>query len=115
IDFTVPSSASTGRISVTNSVGTATSAADFAVTHPPIVTSFTPGFGLVATPVTIRGSHFRGATAVQFNGRNAVVVTVVDDSTIVAVVPLGATTGKIRVTTPEGSGDSSADFVVLGL
>jgi len=66
----------------------------------------------VGIPVTLTGSFFTGATSVQFNGK-AALFTVVNDHTLVAFVPLGATTGKIKVSTPDGTGVSASNFTVL--
>jgi IPT/TIG domain-containing protein len=114
IEATVPAGASTGRIGVTTPGGSATSAADFRVTRPPIVSSFTPSVGLLLTPVTIRGSYFSGATSVTFDGRPSLVFAVLGDGLIEALVPLGACTGRIAVTTGQGTGVSASDFHVIG-
>lgn len=111
ITATVPASATTGTISVTTPGGTATSAASFTVA--PRVTSFTPSSGAVGTTVTITGANFTGATAVNFNGVPATAFTVNSATKITTTVPAGATTGKIGVTTPAGTGTSSSDFSVL--
>jgi hypothetical protein len=63
--------------------------------------------------VTITGTRFNGVTGVAVNGKPALSVTVVSSTTIIAVVPLGASTGKISVTTSEGTGYSSSSFTVL--
>jgi hypothetical protein len=112
ISVTVPVGASTGKVAVTNRAGPATSAGDFTVLPPkPIVTSISPGSGKAGTEVTITGQNFTGATTVTFNGTAATFV--VDSPTqIRAVVPLGATTGKVAVTSPSGTGQSVADFIV---
>lgn len=118
----VPLNATTGKISVTNAGGTATSVANFTVS--PRITSFTPTTGPAGTIVTITGANLTGATAVAFNGLSAGplvadVVTagsgyqIVSATQIKAVVPVGATTGKISVTNSFGdSGVSATDFVV---
>jgi len=79
---------------------------------PPSVSSFSPGSGSVGTTVTISGVNFLGATAVAFNGIPASSITVVNNSSLQAVVPVGATTGLIRVTTPAGTAYSSLAFGV---
>src|SRR5207248_10993552 len=71
IQATVPANATTGSISVTPPGGTATSSSAFTVLYPPTITSFTPTSGLVGASVTINGTNFNGATAVQFNGTTA--------------------------------------------
>jgi len=100
---TVPASATTGRVTVTNTtgvVGRVTSANNFAVTPfiVPTVSSFTPTSGPTGTPVTVTGTHFSGASAVKVNGK-AASFNVVSDTQVKLVVPPGAPTGKIAVTT----------------
>jgi hypothetical protein len=109
ITATVPATANTGPISVTSPGGTATSAATFTVA--PRITGFTPASGKVGASVVVNGANFTGATAVAFNGTSAV-FTVNSAIKITATVPVGATSGKIGVTTPAGSATSSANFSV---
>ena len=80
----------------------------------PAISDFSPLSGPVGTSVTINGSGFTGATGVKFNGTSAGSgnFTVVSDVQITATVPSGASTGPISVTTPGGTGTSSADFTV---
>jgi hypothetical protein len=64
--------------------------------------------------VTIVGAGFSATAAqntVTFNGVSATVVSATPNR-LVAVVPVGATTGPIRVTSPAGSAVSAASFVV---
>jgi LmbE family N-acetylglucosaminyl deacetylase len=77
----------------------------------PTISSFTPASGLVGTPVTISGANFSGATAVTFNSLSAS-YTVSSSSTIVATVPLAATSGPVSVTTPAGTATSTSNFTV---
>src|SRR5437588_3467332 len=91
ITATVPSGATTGPLSVTTAGGTASSAGSFTVTvphPPPKITSLTPTNAPVGTSVTISGTNFTGATAVQFNGTSAS-FTVNSASAITATVPRG--------------------------
>src|SRR5439155_779650 len=112
IHATVPANATSGSISVTTPGGTATSSSAFTVLSPPTITSFTPTSGLVGTSVTINGTNFSGATAVQFNGTTANYA--VNSSTVIhATVPANATSGSISVTTPGGTATSSSAFTVL--
>jgi uncharacterized repeat protein (TIGR03803 family) len=60
-----------------------------------------PTSGKVGANVIILGNKLTGTTAVDFNGM-AATFTVVSSSEITAVVPSGATTGKVVVTTPGG-------------
>lgn len=113
ITATVPAGAATGAISVTTPSGTATSSSSFTVTQGgPAITSFSPASGCVGTNVTINGSNFTGATAVTFNGVSATSFTVQSSTRINAVVPVGATTGKIAVTSSLGTGTSATNFTV---
>jgi hypothetical protein len=113
ITATVPAGATSGPISVTNSVGTATSATSFSVTPAapaPSIASFSPTSGRQGTVVTINGTAFTGATSVTFNGR-AASFSVVSDSQIRATAPNGGKTGPIRVTTSGGTATSTTNFV----
>jgi large repetitive protein len=115
ITATVPTGATTGKISVTNTIATATSTNDFVVVAPPTIASFTPAFGPVGTSVKITGTNFSGpgftTSSVKFN--NVTATFVVNSATqITATVPTGATTGKISVTTPGGTISSAANFTV---
>ena len=112
ITTTVPSGATTGKISVTNPQGTDTSGTSFTVTGPKI-TSFSPTTGSPGTIVTIVGSSFTGVNGVKFNGKSASAFAFVNSGTVTAVVPSGATTGKITLSTPSGTGTSSGTFTVL--
>jgi large repetitive protein len=115
INATVPSGATTGPIAVIAPGGTGTSTSDFTVTAGvPVVSSFTPSSGPVGTSVSITGSGFTGATQVTFNGKSAS-FTVNSDASISATVPSGATTGKIAVMGPGGTGTSSSNFTVTAL
>src|SRR5205814_457301 len=109
ITATVPSGANTGPISVTTPKGTLTSQINFKV--GPKVTSFTPPSGPVGTIVTINGVNLTGATEVRFNGVLAI-FTPVSATSIRATVPAGAKTGRISVTTPNCTGESTAVFKV---
>ena len=111
ITTTVPSGATTGVISATNAVGTGNSATNFTVIPAPTVSSFSPNNAGVGVSIVISGSAFTGATAVTFNGTSAA-YNVDSDAQITAVVPSGATTGPIAVTTAAGTGTSASNFTV---
>jgi hypothetical protein len=80
---------------------------------PPTISSFTPDSGATGAEVTIDGSNFIGVTGVAFNGLPANGFIVDSTSRIRAVVPAGATSGKIGITTAVGPADSATDFVVI--
>jgi hypothetical protein len=115
ITATVPAGATTGPIAVTSLDGTATSSTNFTVTGAgaPTITSFNPTSGPVGTSVRINGTNLTGATAVSFINVNAPGFTVNGAGTRITVaVPIGATTGPMRVTTPSGTATSSTNFTV---
>jgi hypothetical protein len=112
IDVAVPVGAGTGRISVTTVGGTALSPKAFTVEATPVITQFTPLEGGVGTTVTITGANFTGATGVVFDNSPAVNFSVTSSSTIVAVVPSGATSGRITVVGPGGTGSRSRFRIV---
>lgn len=60
-----------------------------------------PTSGKVGSAVKIQGTNLTGATAVSFHGI-AATFTVVSGSLIKTTVPVGATTGAVKVTTPHG-------------
>jgi hypothetical protein len=77
----------------------------------PIIDSFSPNAGKVGAAVTLTGVRFTGTTSVKFNGVSAV-FSVDTDNQITATVPADGTTGKISVTTPGGTAQTSKDFKV---
>ena len=81
----------------------------------PGITGFSPSSGTPGTLVAVTGSGFTGGvagvSAVSFNNF-ATTFNVADDQHLTATVPIGATTGKIRVTTSDGVGVSLTDFVL---
>ncbi len=106
---TVPSSGTTGTVTVATPGGTLKSKQSFKVL--PAISSFNPTSGSVGTAVTITGSGFTGAKTVTFGGVKAT-FTVVSGTQINTTVPSGAVTGKIKVTTAGGSATSSGTFTV---
>ena len=83
-----------------------------------ITTNVTPGInrkapasGPPGTTVTILGRNLSPATQVTFNGVPAAIISDTG-SYVVAIVPPGATTGLIAVTTPAGTAMRNGRFVV---
>jgi hypothetical protein len=111
ITVPVPADASTGKLTVMTAAGAGQSAATFKVL--PKLTSFSPGSGVVGTTVTISGTGFTDVTAVKFNGHAATSWTRDSSIQISAMVPLGATTGKISVLTAGGTATSATNFTVV--
>ena len=77
--------------------------------------SFSPQEGLPGDQVTFIGIGFGGGVSdVSFNGASATVVSVTP-SKVVAIVPAGATTGPVTITTPTGSVTTATPFTIAGL
>ncbi len=109
----VPSGAVSGSLYVVTGAGTATSVQPFRVVGPgPIVLGFQPSKGLPGDRITLLGRKFTGATQVKFNGVLAPTAQVTADTQISVVIPAGATTGPVSVTSPAGTGHSPEHFVV---
>jgi hypothetical protein len=112
LTFDVPPGATSGPVSVTTPNGTVTSSTSFTVgMPPPEISGFSPASGAAGASVGIGGTRFTGATSVKFNGV-AASFTVSSDGLITAVVPAGATSGPVTVTTPNGTATSSTSFTV---
>jgi uncharacterized repeat protein (TIGR03803 family) len=69
--------------------------------------------GLVGQPVQILGQGLKGSTAVTVNGVAATSFKVVSDTYMTAVVPTGATTGPVVVTTATGTLTSNHNFRIV--
>jgi hypothetical protein len=109
----VPPAATSGPISVATPFGTGTSSDSFTVTpSPPGICCFEPTSGPVGTSVEIMGSNLTGATSVAFNGTAAQDFVVNSSTDVTTVVPPGATTGTISVSTPGGTAVSGGSFTV---
>ncbi len=113
---TVPTSATTGTVSDTNTNGSANSPQAFTVLGTPTITSVTPGSVAQGTQrtVTIAGTQLATATAVGFTqaGLSATILTGVTGTSlpvklvVASTVPPGTYT--FTVTTPEGTANSGA-------
>ena len=110
VTATVPAGAKTGEaISITTAGGTA-SFGKFVVV--PEITSFSPTSGPVGTSVTITGNSFTGTTKVTFGGVAATSFKAISDTQVDALVPAGAATGTITISTAGGTGTSAGKFTV---
>lgn len=105
---TIPNGASSGQLVLQTSGGTSNSA-HFTIIPPPTIQSISPLSGTAGTRISIIGSNFENASAVQIGSDNAPFV-VVDGGWIVATVPSAAGVGKIVVHTPGGQRSSLLDF-----
>jgi uncharacterized repeat protein (TIGR03803 family) len=78
---------------------------------PPRALQFTPAAGAVGAKVLIWGTNLLSASA-EFNGTAAKAVSSSGPNYVWAVVPAGATTGPITVTTPGGTFTTLGNFTV---
>ncbi|HEY6767761.1 MAG TPA: choice-of-anchor tandem repeat GloVer-containing protein [Candidatus Sulfotelmatobacter sp.] len=69
--------------------------------------------GRIGQSAQILGQGFTGTTSVTFNGSSAMSFKVWSDTYMTAVVPSGATTGPVVVTTPSGTLTSNKSFRVI--
>jgi hypothetical protein len=82
-----------------------------AVLASPTIITLAPAQGRVATLVTITGQRFAATSQVFFNGTPAPVLSATA-TRLTTRVPTGATTGPVKVVTPDGAVQSGTDFVV---
>jgi hypothetical protein len=109
----VPSAATTGLVTVIEN-GVGSSGAFTFTVYNPTISSLSPPSGPIGGSITLHGSGFgatQGSSTVQFNGVNAGISTWTDTS-IVATVPSGATTGPVTVT-EGGVTSNSVSFTVI--
>jgi hypothetical protein len=105
-----PSTALSGPLKVTTGNGSATTTNNFYM--PPSIQGFPPTNKMAwGGTVTITGENFTNASQVLFNGTTAT-FTVTNNEKIGAVVPFGATTGSVKVTTPGGTATSQLIFQI---
>jgi large repetitive protein len=109
--ITLYSPAGTGAVDVTVTTpgGTSANSPDDVFTYAPTVSSISPSSGPLAgdTLVTITGTGFIGASAVDFAGTPATTFTVVGATTITALSPPGTGAVGVTVTTPGGTSATS--------
>lgn len=113
---TVPTGATgSGNVVVTVN-GVASAGSPFTVLLTPTISTLSTNTGAVGAAVTITGTNFgatQGTSTVAFNGTPATSITSWSDTSIVAAVPTGATTGKVVVTV-NGVASAGASFTVPG-
>jgi uncharacterized repeat protein (TIGR03803 family) len=108
---TVPSDAIDGLVAVTLAMGLQVETQS-AMQILPLITNLDPTSGPVGTQVGIVGGGFNRTTKVTFGGVKATNFTVVSPTLIQAIVPTGARTGKVGVTTRNGTAKSKQTFTV---
>ena len=112
LTFVVPAGALTGPIKITTGAGAIYTDSFTVVPPAPTVASFTPATGKKGVAVvTVKGTNLLGATVTV----GSVAVTLSAGATATSfkfVVPAGASTGKINVTTAGGTASSTANLTV---
>jgi hypothetical protein len=108
----IPAGATTGKFGVTNAAGSALSAGIFKVA--PKITNFAPMGGIAGDQVMINGFNLQGSATpiVKFGAGPGTVISATPTS-IVAAIGATSLTGKISVTTTDGTGMSATDFIVI--
>jgi hypothetical protein len=96
-------------------LGTVTGSISVAVTNQgataPIISGVSPTIGVAGTAVTVNGSNLTPVSAVQLNA-SAAVVGAASSTAITFTVPAVTASGRISITTPNGSAVSNDDFFV---
>ena len=109
----IPANATSGKLTVSNNIGTSTSPTSFTV--DPRIVAVTPLFGIVGSPVVMTGKNLDTISSVFF-GDVAVgnTLQVISNREIRFNVPEGAKSGRIIVYNAAGGTASSAyDFNVV--
>jgi len=115
ITLTGLSATATYYYKIISTDGITSAASDIRILAPalaPTIVSFTPASGPVGTSVTITGTNLTGVSWVKFNGTVSKSVTPVSPTSLKAVVPVAATTGKISLMTSGGIASSASSFTV---
>ncbi len=112
LTFVVPTGALTGAIKITTGGGVVYTNSFTVVPPTPTVTSFTPATGKKGVAiVTVKGKYLTGATVTV--GSVAVTLSAgATDTSFKFVIPAGASTGKINVTTAGGTVISATNLTV---
>ncbi|TAE24464.1 MAG: T9SS C-terminal target domain-containing protein [Candidatus Kapaibacterium sp.] len=111
INAVVAAGSASGNVVVTGPGGPGT-LGGFTFIAPPTISSFAPTSAGAGATVLINGSFFTGTTAVSFGGVPAASFLVIGPGLLSAVVPAGAASGNIQVTTPGGT-ISASGFTFL--
>jgi hypothetical protein len=102
VRVTVPIGAQTGKLTLVAPGGSFQTTSNFVI--QPTIFGFSPGFGPVGTSVTITGANFNvGTPSVKFGGVPTATPTGITFSQLTAVVPSGATSGPVTLTTTDGN------------
>lgn len=111
LTFWVPTNAVNGRLQITTAAGITATASNVVVR--PRVVRFSPEAGTSGTQVVLEGGGLNGVTEVAFNGTRATYAPR-SSTRIDALVPAGAESGPIRVSTTNGVFTTAGDFHLPG-
>lgn len=78
---------------------------------PPTISSFNPITGVAGDVVTLTGTNFTTANSIKINGVTAS-FSIINSTTIEAIVPTGCSSGLIELTTDGGVAIAAAGFTV---
>lgn len=109
----IPSSASSGRISVRRGSQAYFVPGTFVLLIPPSVTGVSPTSATPGTVVTIEGTGLTGDTHVRLNGLRLSVVRRQVPTRLMVRLPPRATSGRLVVTTRRGAYTMTHDLTVL--
>lgn len=110
----IVASGSNGIITVITPGGTAVSLNNFTFTTVPVINSFSPVAGGIGTTITIQGANFSPVVAnnTVYIGRVKAQVSAATTNTITVVVPAGAVSGTISVTSNGLSCTTEQSFII---
>ena len=113
LKVTVPEGAVTGPVTVTNGTGATASAAIFKLL--PKITGFTPPVAPLDSAVVVNGTNLQtgGVDPVVKVGTVAAVVVASSPTEVTFTVPALAVTGKITITTADGTATTATALTVL--
>ena len=99
----VPTGAQTGPINITSPAGSASTGAPFTVTSAPVISSVSPGISEFETITGLNFDPNPNNDQVTFNGTPEGVASATSTTITTQYTTFGATSGRISVTTPNGT------------
>jgi hypothetical protein len=91
IQLTIPGTATTGKVAVMSSKGSAESPFILTILHQPQVNSISPAFGSEGTEVTVKGSGFNQVISISLGEIPVKNYSLISDSELRLVIPQGST------------------------
>ncbi|ATB33021.1 IPT/TIG domain-containing protein [Melittangium boletus] len=110
-----PDGATSGPISVRNSMGTATSSQPFTVVPGPVITRISPTSGPPGTQVTVTGTGLARTSWASVTGGLTASYQVLGDTQVVITIPWGGRSGPLSLTTSHGSASSTESFTLQSM